>query len=355
MTQDIQFIIDKFKKAPSYLKKGNTYLSELWSVSVEDVQRARIELNPSSEDVEDLPFMEALGKAKQGLISTKNIQIKSAWENSKGEVLCSYDIKQSHLTKKDIEDLIKSSVLPKKTKQVPSKGEEILVIEIPDLHIGKLGNEDVCDNVYNACLSIKNRVKNIAKVQIVNLGDAFNSDASSRSTTKGTKQEDSLDFKESFKRATGLFCSIIDMFSNVEFVNIPGNHSVATEHYLACYLEAYYKDMKVFHGGRQAFNYGYASVMYDHGEVKPKDYPYIFASEFPDIWAQGKQRFIICGHRHSQHIYEFPGCTLKFLSSAAKHTDNWHYTNGYVGARIGIQASVYNKEKGLVSTIYETF
>lgn len=359
-------ILEKFYKYPSYLKKGNSFLANLWSVDEYQIEKAKQQYRtafaetPTEDEVETNSFIRPQVKSNQ-LVPV------SCRENAKGVLKYSYKVVEQNTQQALIDAVLKVNAY-KPTKVVRIKRNTIkddvtLEICLPDLHIGKSDIQTARSLIYNKVQTLIEQTamnNNITQIVLVNLGDLFNTDASKTETTKGTKQENVANYTDIFENGIELIIDLVNLCTeytnSVDFINIRGNHSMFSEFALGHVVKSYYRlDDRVFvHIGktRYAANYGVVSVMYDHGEVKTKNYPNVFAAEFSLIWAKGTQRFIHLGHLHSQQEYEYPGCLIRYLSSGTSHNDDWHSSNGYVKTTVGLTCFLYHKTEGLIARYY---
>ena len=354
-------IVKRFEASPSLVtKKGNKFLADKFGVTEELIAQAKEIYNtPSSEEVD---FETAAIKAQTRKIASSSLAIKSAWQNAKGEMQYSYKVDDKVSLQKEIVNAIKD-VKPFKLKgdnlsAVNNECREYtLEIDLADLHIGKNNN---LDNIFYKVYNLIGKARKFGKLNhivIVNLGDLFNSDGNTGATTKGTRQFDSTNYKVNFQMAVELFTNIFNLAKKhalkVSFVNVQGNHDWNTSYYFGQCMKAMFSSQinMYVNGGRTALMFGEVSVMFDHGEVK-KDYSLLFATEFPKEWASARTREIHLGHFHSEQTKEHKGCTVRHLLSSCRHDDEWHYKEGYIGNRVGVQAFLYNSHR-IESIFYE--
>lgn len=239
--------------------------------------------------------------------------------------------------------------------------DNILVISLPDFHIGR---ETLSINIVNNYIGVIEQIisevdmKRVEKIVYVIGNDFFNSD-SNYATTKGTPQFDFNTWKETWMFGKNLLLHSIEFLKQfnlpVDVINVPGNHDQNKMFYLADVIEAYFKNDKQVTIDNKSdlfkkYTYGNSLMMFEHGEMRDADYPLIMASEFPTEWGESKFRYIFCGHLHHTIVKEYRGnCFLKFLPSLAK-SSSWEESKGY-RTTPKAEASVINKYKGLTSTI----
>lgn len=348
----LQEIITKLEKSPSYIThKSNAYLAKMWGVSESLVQCAKDYCKTPSEE-EFMDFNSAAQVSKNAKFHPSSIQVKSAWQNAKGEMQYSYKVD----TKSNIQTAILESISgivpapykPKKYKQ--NINGSTLEISLADLHLGKTNpiekSQQVLDMIQETIWKAKS-LYSIDHIVVVNLGDLFNTDGNTNATTKGTKQNDVTNYKTNYQCAIDLLVSTINLCleeAPVSFVNIQGNHDWNTSYYFGQTMRAYYRlneDVTCYvDNGRHALNFGNVSIMYDHGEIK-SNYALLFATEFPKEWSMAKYREIHVGHFHSEMTKDQKGCVVRHLVSPANHNDEWHYKEGWINNKVGLQSFIY--------------
>lgn len=130
-------------------------------------------------------------------------------------------------------------------------------------------------------------------------------------------------------------------------------HGNSRMFYMGDVISAYFfnsERVEVFNevGTFHKFVFGNNMVMYDHGEVKPQDYPLIMATEYPEDFSKTKFREVHTGHLHKEMINEYRGIKVRFLPSLAKESD-WEKLQ-YKHIRQA-QALVWHKEHGLIDIL----
>ena len=183
--------------------------------------------------------------------------------------------------------------------------------------------------------------------------DGMNSEGASRATTKGTPQDDTMDWQQSFVGYTKLMIKAINYLSQyapVDVVVIQGNHDHERMFYAGEVLSAWYmKDDNVTVDndteGRKYYEYGTNMIMFTHGDKeKAANMPLIMATEQPMMFARTKFREVHCGHLHKEMVNEYRGIKVRFIPSICAN-DSWHKLMGYSASRCA-QAYIWNKEKG---------
>jgi hypothetical protein len=186
------------------------------------------------------------------------------------------------------------------------------------------------------------------------VGRRLNSEGKRYTTTAGTPQNDSMDWRDSFRLYWSALAVVIEKFAEVAKVDvliIPGNHDTERMFYIGDVLGAYFnshKNIKVTNTGayRSYYEYGVNMIMFTHGDKeKLQDLPLIMATEQPEMFARTKYREVHMGHWHKEKVNEFRGIKTRHIPSIC-HTDEWHKMMGYDHQK-SAQAFLWDKETGL--------
>lgn len=262
----------------------------------------------------------------------------------------------------DIKSFIPKTVKTKSTSF--HKEENSLILSIPDYHVGREEDKDKCINTYlemvdtlvqRACTSSK-----LSEIVYVIGNDLFNSDTPDLKTTKGTQQYDYQSYRENFLLGRDI---IIESILLLKSFNIPikvlfveGNHDHNKIFMLSQIVEATFaKDNQVtfVHGNRfHSIKFGKNLLMFDHGELKSDDYPYIMATEYPKLWGETTNRYVFNGHLHHTIYKDYRGnVKVMYLPSLAPNS-SWEKYRGY-SVNKQAQGHIINIDKGLINIIHE--
>jgi hypothetical protein len=185
--------------------------------------------------------------------------------------------------------------------------------------------------------------------------DGLNSEGYSMATTKGTPQQDSMMWRQSFRGYWHLVMKAIDYLAEhapVDVIVVQGNHDFERMFYVGEVLNAMYhnnKNVTVDNSldTRKYYEYGINMIMFTHGDKeKPQELPLLIATEQPEMWSRAKVREVHCGHKHKEMLNEYMGTKVRFIPSICGN-DAWHKTQGYVGTLRCGQAFIWNKNRGL--------
>jgi hypothetical protein len=267
-------------------------------------------------------------------------------------------------------------------KRKETKDPHCLVLDIADLHIGKLATKDGANDTYNVDIAIERAIKgslslidkskpyNIEKIFFIIGNDVLHIDnAKTRTTTSGTPQDTDGMWYDNFKIARGVYCHIINMLSTISDVHVihcPSNHDYMTGFMLADAVNCYFHNNKnitfdVSNVHRKYVKYGKNLLNFSHGDgAKIDKIPYLSAHEVPQLWADTMYRYAFMHHIHHKQYYkflsgaDFIGMTVEYLRSPSG-TDRWHADNGYTGSKVALEAFIHHPENGQVCRLTHNF
>jgi hypothetical protein len=249
-------------------------------------------------------------------------------------------------------------------KSVKPKGEVCLEISFPDLHFGKGDIEQIANRFIEGALELLEKSKpfGIERVLLPVGNDGLNSEGKRYTTTGGTPQDDSVDWRTSFRHYWATLAATITNIAAeypVDVLVIPGNHDTERMFYIGDVLSAYFKDnpsVDVQNSGeyRTYYEYGTNMILFTHGDKeKVADLPLIMATEQPEMFARTKYREVHMGHLHKEKVNEYRGIKTRFLPSICP-TDEWHKMMGYANQKAG-QAFLWNRNSGLEGYFQKNF
>jgi hypothetical protein len=357
------------KERPGYLKEGAARLSERLDCSVDTclhaLREARMDAKENDFDLDNVNKSE-MTEFKQFLednqIDEADVKSVKFWQNMGGDNRFSVVVKsEDDVLKTQTEDLrdFIESYSPVVEKEYASKEDTVAYeISLPDIHYGKFTGQtlDEAEDEYMSTvkdLLNKSKGLNIDKIILPIGNDGMNSEGYSRSTTKGTPQQDSAEWQETFTGYCSLMVRAVCYLARtapVDVVVIQGNHDYERMFYSGEFLRAFFlNDERVtidnnYHP-RKYYNYGVNLIMYTHGDKeKPAEMPLIMATEQPMMFAKAKFREVHCGHLHKEMVNEYRGVKVRFIPSICAN-DAWHKMMGYEAKRTG-QAHIWSKTRG---------
>lgn len=316
-----------------YIRTGNIVPVENESDSLEDVKNT----------------------VNVGIELPEGAVLEGGWlKSNKGSFRYSVPKSNTVELKESIKEAMKN--FSPKIEKIETKKEsnKAIMLSIPDLHYGK-GSLDITSQIFKtAVVDLVSRYDlNTIEKFIVPLGnDILNSDGASKATTKGTPQFDSADPYECFNRALQDCIDVVSSLATVapvEVICVHGNHDKYESWTLFKALEGYMinnKNVTINNDpeARTYIQYGNTGFMIDHGELKPEQYPNVFAAEQPKLWGDTIYREAILGHRHHQDTKEYRGFIVRYLPALCM-SDRWHRDNAYTAMRAA-QSYSYDKVKG---------
>ena len=257
---------------------------------------------------------------------------------------------------------------------IKSTDAHLLVIDIADLHIGKLSSAFETGEDYNCQIAVK-RAKDgmqgildkakgfdIDKVLFVAGNDILHTDNNKRSTNAGTPQDTDGMWFDNFIMAKNLYIELLEKlmsFAEVEVVYNPSNHDLTHGFFLMQLIEAHFSkstinfNVNLLH--RKAFKYGNNLIGTTHGDgAKVENLPLLLATEFPVLWSETKHRYIYSHHIHHKQSRDFIGVTFETLRSPSS-SDSWHKKNGYCGVPRAVEGYVHHKEFGQIARLTHIF
>jgi hypothetical protein len=359
------FLQDK----PGYLKEGATRLSEKLDCSVETcrhaLKEARLDAKGNDWDIDNINSSE-ISDFKQFLkdneIEETDVKSVKFWQNMQGDHRFSVVVKgEDDLMAKakiEIVELLESYSPKVEADYKQVQDAVVYEISLPDIHYGKYTGQtlDEAEEEYmNAIkeLLAKAQGLNIERILLPIGNDGMNSEGYSRATTKGTPQQDSAEWQETFVGYCNLMVRAINYLAQsapVDVVVVQGNHDYERMFYAGEFLRAFFlNDERVAvdncFDSRKYYEYGTNMIMFTHGDKeKPANMPLIMATEQPMMFARTKFREVHCGHMHKEMVNEYRGIKVRFIPSICAN-DAWHKMMGYSAKRTG-QAHIWSKERG---------
>jgi hypothetical protein len=365
----INEIKDFLAEKQGYLKKSADVLSERLNCPIEDCETAlyearklaREEENTNDNDSVISEFEQFLDKNG---ISQSDVASVKFWQTVSGQQRFSVVTKGESMSvesiKKEIEQFA-ASYSPKVSRvhRNPIIDPVAYEISLPDVHYGKLHDlnlEQVEDSYMNVVQDLVRKASGLSIEKfILPIGnDGMNSEGMRRTTTKGTPQEESAGWKDTFRGYWQLITRAVDYLKEkapVDIIVVSGNHDYERMFYAGDVLAGWYRNdanitVDNSYSSRKYYEYGKNMLMFTHGDKeKPADMPLIMATEKPEMFARTEHREVHCGHLHKEMVNEYRGIKVRFVPSICPN-DEWHKQMGYEAKRTG-QAYIWNKSKGL--------
>ena len=357
------------KEKPGYLNEGAERLSERLNCSVETCRHAlregRLEAKGADFDLDNVnksEISEFKKFLKENEIDETDVKSVKFWQSMSGENRFSVVVKGEDdlikKTKDEIVTLLESYSLKVEGNYSSVQDPVAYEISLPDIHYGKYTGQTLDDAEEEYMNAVKDLMQkadglNIERIVLPVGNDGMNSEGYSRATTKGTPQQDSAEWQETFVGYCNLMVRAINYLAStapVDVIVVQGNHDYERMFYAGEYLRAFFKNDKRVgvdnnFDPRKYYNYGVNMIMYTHGDKeKPAEMPLIMATEQPMMFAKAKFREVHCGHKHKEMVNEYRGVKVRFIPSICAN-DSWHKMMGYEAKRTG-QAHIWSKARG---------
>jgi|TARA_R110000782_G_scaffold18150_2_gene50134 hypothetical protein len=367
-------IIEKLRTKKGYLKKGAQFLADKWEVDIAIIRDCKklvtseewVQERMNNDNGHELSDSQAFSKhlLDNGL-TMADVKSVKFWQNFNGEqrysVVTHNQWHEQPQVKEELLDYIKeNSHKVSKHKWKKSKDPICYEISLPDIHYGKITEEDpgAMERHYMQAIVDLHRKADGVEIErfLLPVGnDGLNSEGYSRATTKGTPQHDRMQWRQSFRGYWHLVTKAIDylaQFAPVDVVVVQGNHDFERMFYAGEVLDAVYNNNENVNidnslNSRKYYEYGINMIMFTHGDKeKAQELPLLIATEQPEMWSRSKVREVHCGHKHKEMLNEYMGTKVRFIPSICAN-DAWHKTQGYVGTLRCGQAFIWNKNRGL--------
>ena len=399
---DLQTLTEKFNKYPSYLKKGNNYLSNIFKVNISVITEAKKKSKSLNVSAVNSTFetIDIKYDLKNETIKYKTTQLFEPLNDIELAKLHKVDLNKYEITNywtkvtpsrkftsslfvkkiksfynKDLIKNISNLIIPESKFIIPklnNNSKNLFEISIPDLHVGKLAHKDESGEDYDSKIAI-NRWDNtinyfcnkinfdyIDKILFPVGNDMINIDNQFKTTTAGTPQDVDTRFNKMIISVKDMLLNSINQLNTlkpIDVVIVPGNHDLNTMYIMGLILEAYYKNNKYVNiinksYPRTYYEYFNNAIMFTHGNnEKHSELGQIFANEQRELWGRTEYHYCQLGHYHKskkvQTILhdEFQGFQYQIIPSLSSN-DYWHTSKGYSSKRAA-KAFLFDKKCGI--------
>ncbi len=365
-------IKDFLTEKQGYLKVGPERLSERLDCSVEmckaALEEVKLETKGSDFNIDNgnesiiTEFQTFLDN--NGITPTDVSSVKF-WQTMSGQqrfsVVTKNEGRNVSEIKKEIEDfaIVYSPNVPQISRSNNFSNPVVYEISLPDIHYGKLHGftlKEIEEQFLGVVEDLVTKAKglDIEKFLLPIGNDGMNSEGMRKTTTKGTPQEESADWKETFRGYWTLMVTAIDYLKQVapvDVIVVSGNHDYERMFYAGDVIAGWYRNddnvtVDNSEESRKYYEYGVNMIMFTHGDnEKAAEMPLIMATEQPEMFARSAHREAHCGHFHKEMVNEYRGVKVRFIPSICPN-DEWHKRMGYQAKRAG-QAYIWNRETGL--------
>jgi hypothetical protein len=264
--------------------------------------------------------------------------------------------------------------IKKQNKELDSN----LLVQCPaiELHLGKIAKSIETGEEYNHEIAAERFKKiiteiiatqNITKASnlLISIGsDFFNSDTVNYTTTKGTQQYNDLRWQEMFLLGLRLYTSTLlelrQYFNKIDINLVMGNHDTMSSFYLFIALQQYFRNDNVInfiedYKKTQCYKFGKCALFFNHGDKNLKRLIKSIPAEFYEEWGSSIYRELHLGHLHKEVVVDDESGLITRRIGSPAGTDEWHYSERYVGSTPRHQLFLWHKEQGLLMSKYITF
>lgn len=259
-----------------------------------------------------------------------------------------------------------------------AKGEMMMSMNRPDLHLGKLGwsaeteaaDYDIgiavqCFRDGASDLFAKTANYQFAHILIPSGNDEQHTDNLRSETTAGTRVDSDSRYHKMFRTAVReriwLIQEALQRAPLVYDLTVPGNHDRLGAFTVGEVVRAHFhhEPRVVFDNEpplRKYHRFGTTLIGLTHGsEEKHSDLPLIMAQERPQDWAETLYRYWYLGHLHTRRLSRYTagnthlGVEVRVIASLSG-TDAWHAQHGYIKNRRAMEAFIYDIKDGEVGS-----
>lgn len=305
-------------------------------------------------------------------IITPLYQVKATFIKKK--VMAFAKLELDALKSKYMHDLNKHGVRPFAAYRPTATSGNVLEINVPDLHAGKLAWAketgykdydtkialDTFDNAIDALLARSSHIK-FDKILFVVGNDMMHSDTIAGTTTSGTQLDNDSRYHKTFVKLRNRLIDTINHkllpIAPVHIIGCPGNHDKLSAWHLADSLQMYfhdYEDVSIDNSPEEFkfFQWGQVMLMFAHGNTgKKPDYPLTMATKRKEMWAATTYREAHTGHVHQTQVQEYHGVRVRILPALCE-PDAWHAANNFVGNLRTAEAYAWNDKEGLINKAF---
>lgn len=287
-----------------------------------------------------------------------------------GKKVGTYNVKNPQYTKdielvRDalIEEMKAAAPIYPTIKREPCKDPHLLVVDLADLHVGKLCSAFETGEAYDSQIAVKRAKEwvesilqkcmwyNIEKILFVGGNDILHIDTPKRTTTSGTPQDTDWMRYDNFLMAKKLLVDILEtllVVADVHFIYCPSNHDYMSGFMLCDSVYSRFAknanitfDVDMKH--RKYFRYYNNLIGVTHWDwAKERDLPLLMAEESLD-WSTARQRYIYWHHLHHKTSKDYVGVTYETLRSPSA-TDSRHARNWYQHAKQALEGFIHHPE-----------
>jgi hypothetical protein len=357
-------IKDFLRTNPGYIKKSVERISQRTNCDINLCKEALSEVKQELKNQNINQISEFDKHLEDNNIHPDDVISVKYWQTASGKQRFSIVTKNEQNSIQDIKEEIQnfaelhSTNVPTVLRSFDIFKPIAYEISLPDLHYGKMHSKTLNEIESEFLQVIHELVDKASNLDIEKFilpigNDGMNSEGLRQTTTKGTPQQDSAGWKDTFRGYWNLIVRAIDYLKEiapVDVIVISGNHDYERMFYVGDVLAGWYRNdenvvIDNLESSRKYVEYGVNMIMFTHGDKeKPNDIPLIMATEQPEMFARTLHREAHCGHFHKEMLNEYRGVKVRFIPSICPN-DEWHKLMGYEAKRTG-QAFIWDKKNG---------
>lgn len=251
-----------------------------------------------------------------------------------------------------------------------TKSGGCLLLNKQDAHLDKLdrlGDNDIIKRLSEIEFMTQSHVVkaykacNLTDIVYVIGSDQFNAEFTGF-TTKGTPQQNIVNYEDGFRLICDHEVSIINMLlqyaPNVQVIILGGNHDQYVSWHMGMWLSAYYKNqpglsIDISSKFNKYFRYDNTAVMLNHGDVqKPEKLAQTFPIEFKQEWGMCDHYVICTGDKHTEHAKSIGGIKFYQIPALSKAKSMWDMKQGYTTTPAEMTSFLIEEGKG-ITEIYK--
>ena len=241
------------------------------------------------------------------------------------------------------------------------------IYSIGDAHIGMMAYGKETGEDYDSTILVADLLAAInllvdqahpsKEAFIIDVGDYYQSDSQSNTTTAGTRVDVDSRFSKMIQVGLDLAVSLIERallkHETVRWRSAIGNHNSHSAIYVTSFLQAWFRNNSrvIIHDTPAMFMYhqfGRNLIGITHGHtVKAEKLGEIMSVDQKHLWSATDHRYFYTGHVHHQSVKEFTNCVVETFNTLTGK-DAWHAASGY-RSKQSMKSITLHREYGEIS------
>lgn len=251
--------------------------------------------------------------------------------------------------------------------KLSNKPDANLVINKQDAHLNKYdvhGNNNIEERFANVLSKVQIIVQqasfsnHLNSITYIIGSDILNSEFTN-ATTKGTPQQNTHSYQQSFEFICGHEIQMINMLlsesDEVNIIFVPGNHDEYAGWHIVNWLKTYFRSVDRVNFDtttdyRKYMSYGSTAVMFNHGDaIKPEKLASIFPIEYKEEWSKHQYFYIFTGDKHHEMSKDLNGIKFYQLPAFSSAKSLWDEKNGYTCSHAEATGFLIDKSVGITN------